>query len=872
MEDVIAKRKEKLLGYARNKKAVVYFVLAIILWIGYYIRTRNLPLLQDRYPLALDPYVFTRYAHYVLEHGKLMAVDYMRNYPVGFAMFRETPILPYVLVYFYKFVHLFDPNITLTKAVIIYPPTITILTMFFFFLFIRNIFGNKTALLATFLLTIIPTFLHRTLAGFADKEALGFMFMFASLYLFVKAWNAKRLHTNIVLGSIAGAATGFMGLAWGGVGFNFMIIGIFGFFVFLFYKATKNNTIAYASFVIVMIYVLLLSKRYTVYSITTSFTSGLIAFSLIMACIDMLVFKLDVLKLKDRILKIIPRGFALLLLGIIAIFVITAVMYGPGFFLDKPSSLVYDLLHPLKDRWATTVAESHEPFMVSWINDISWKYFLMVMIGSILLFYNTVKVIEKHRFKLTVLYSLFILSFAFSRYSPNGILNGNSPLSRFFYLGSPLIFVFGVASLYLYLFYKDKETFEKFTKLKIENLLVLVWFFVTLMGARRAVRLTMVFAPVTTVVVSYLVFFMLEKRLVFRNNYLKAATVGFVAVLLLNPFSISPLMFGILDKGIIPKFSSDIMTMASYTGPSFNVQWQKAMNWVKENTPDDAVFAHWWDYGYWVQTGGNRATITDGGNAIGYWNHLMGRHVLTGKSDMEALEFLFAHDAGYLLMISDEVGKYPAFSLIGSDENFDRQSWISLFTMDRDTVQETRDAIVYLYRGNFMLDDDFVYNDVLFPRKGSAIGGFFIPMKQENGTNMGFDQPYAVVFNNAQQMQVPLECVFMNGQEINFDVDGLDGCLMFIPRIEGNKITTIGSALYLSKKVKEGRFAQLYLFGRPSEYFELVYNDEGELRLADYNGRVVGPLKIWKINYPDGMEVKQVYLQPDFPDIRVTQL
>ena len=60
---------------------------------------------------------------------------------------------------------------------------------------------------------------------------------------------------------------------------------------------------------------------------------------------------------------------------------------------------------------------------------------------------------------------------------------------------------------------------------------------------------------------------------------------------------------------------------------------------ARKHAPN-AVFGHWRDYGYWVQTLGERATVLDGGNAKSYWNHLMGRYALTGTSNKEALEFL----------------------------------------------------------------------------------------------------------------------------------------------------------------------------------------------------------------------------------------
>ncbi len=39
--------------------------------------------------------------------------------------------------------------------------------------------------------------------------------------------------------------------------------------------------------------------------------------------------------------------------------------------------------------------------------------------------------------------------------------------------------------------------------------------------------------------------------------------------------------------------------------------WLDAYEWVRTNTPPDAVVASWWDYGYWTQTLGERASIAD---------------------------------------------------------------------------------------------------------------------------------------------------------------------------------------------------------------------------------------------------------------------
>ena len=50
------------------------------------------------------------------------------------------------------------------------------------------------------------------------------------------------------------------------------------------------------------------------------------------------------------------------------------------------------------------------------------------------------------------------------------------------------------------------------------------------------------------------------------------------------------------------------------SGTQFNLStndWADSMQWVRENTPKDAVIASWWDYGYWISTLGERKTLAD---------------------------------------------------------------------------------------------------------------------------------------------------------------------------------------------------------------------------------------------------------------------
>jgi dolichyl-diphosphooligosaccharide--protein glycosyltransferase len=52
-----------------------------------------------------------------------------------------------------------------------------------------------------------------------------------------------------------------------------------------------------------------------------------------------------------------------------------------------------------------------------------------------------------------------------------------------------------------------------------------------------------------------------------------------------------------------------ILTGATSSPPT--TDWLETLEWIKLNTPENAVIASWWDYGYWITTMSDRTTIVD---------------------------------------------------------------------------------------------------------------------------------------------------------------------------------------------------------------------------------------------------------------------
>jgi len=81
--------------------------------------------------------------------------------------------------------------------------------------------------------------------------------------------------------------------------------------------------------------------------------------------------------------------------------------------------------------------------------------------------------------------------------------------------------------------------------------------------------------------------------------------------------------------------------------PHLTDNWLTALLWLDGNTPQDEVVCNWWDYGYWIQTVGNRRTISDGmRTGMGPW--ISGYSELLASSDSTALQRLLSmEEAAY---------------------------------------------------------------------------------------------------------------------------------------------------------------------------------------------------------------------------------
>ena len=258
---------------------LIILFLSLIIWTSS-IRLSNVPLLKDSttgeyIPLALDPFYFLRLAETINLEGHLPESDLMR-YPslkVGFSQ----EILPQAIVFLYKLANTFG-EYSLQQIDVLSPVVFYVLGMILFFLLIWSLTSNKwVAFLSSGFLAVIPPYLHRTMAGFSDHEAIGMMSFFLALLILSLSLKylekLRKINWKLILLSLLLAfSTIFSLLSWGGIAkFLFMIIPLSFLLIWLIESKNKGSKslLSYLIFYLIWVIFTLIFGEFFGYSSIT---------------------------------------------------------------------------------------------------------------------------------------------------------------------------------------------------------------------------------------------------------------------------------------------------------------------------------------------------------------------------------------------------------------------------------------------------------------------------------------------------------------------------------------------------------------------------------------------------------------------------
>lgn len=173
----------------------------------------------NTYLLAIDPYLWYSQARNVINHGHLgdKLIDGEPHFSLRDGRLDKkssVQLHPYIAAYLYKFLSIFNSNLTLMQALFLLPPILIGLSLIFAFLIGRKIAGNIGGFFAALFLAVNGPLLGRTPAGFSDTDPYNILLPLLIGWLAIEAYTSEKNLTKLIYSAIAGFFVGVFAAIW----------------------------------------------------------------------------------------------------------------------------------------------------------------------------------------------------------------------------------------------------------------------------------------------------------------------------------------------------------------------------------------------------------------------------------------------------------------------------------------------------------------------------------------------------------------------------------------------------------------------------------------------------------------------------------
>ena len=214
------------------------------------------------------------------------------------------------------------------------------------------------------------------------------------------------------------------------------------------------------------------------------------------------------------------------------------------------------------------------------------------------------------------------------------------------------------------------------------SLLAILWVLLGIVAFRWMVRLSVYLAFILPFFLASLAAYALnssKEKLIKKLKSGKVDTVNEVRAYKINYF----IVVAVLLFFMTPHLIDGINYVTGMKNADLAVMpWKDAGEWIKKNTPENALLFHWWDYGYHMQTFAERRTIVDGGNSgpavpggsgAGHGRNIDVAKAFTSTED-EFYKWVKPYNPEnlplYVLVSVEEFGKSGAINYHARDELF----------------------------------------------------------------------------------------------------------------------------------------------------------------------------------------------------------
>ncbi len=805
--------------FKKNQRAIIYASLAVIIILAFFSRTQNVHFLDHKYLLSPDdPYYFYRISNYIAEHGHAPVNDTMRYWPDGYLSKHENLGTAYLAGYLYRILHSFGWQGNMFDIAAYYAPVLLMIGLIPFFFLVRELFDEKTAIIATGLLAFSGGILFRTMAGFLEKEPLFWPIFITSMLFLVLTIKRNKWYFAVAAGFFAS----FAGFASGLFQYIFMTLTLFYALEILLEKMNKEKVINLAIFIVTVgITLPFFTVKYGDHLHIWKSTFMLLMYA--MALSGGLYVVLE--KYRSKLPKKLPYGLLILILG-------ASLAVGGGYLalgIEHMNSLIQLLITKLSNPLAqsvfgTSVSENQPPTFFgprSWWGTFNFEIILFY-IGAIALFYQIFKTKDqKLRHIVTATFAIFLLALLLDHFTGNP----SSAVDLLFkhQIVYWAIFIGGL----IYFIIKTKEH-----EYKSEWALLLSWLIFSIIMAHGAVRLFFMAAFPIAILSAYCFTWLSKKYSDIK--WVPFATYGIAAAYILFLMSTAFATSSVMNPGLH--------------------DWYTAMHWINNNTPKDSVFTHWWDYGYLIQAIGQRTTVLDPSNSYVIRDYDTGGHLFNAHSLSEVAWYGKKYSyPDYWLICSEDVLKFYQISRLGDHaENVSgRTAYLTVYSMLNPQESIVRNVLnspgEYLYvlqpiTGYQLTFEDFEHQGYLFDGNNTFVVAIMIPF-DKNGAQMKTYWPWAQVYDKYHNSAtLPVKCVcYQNlGCKISNETETIPIC---VEPLEGGY-------LVMPEKVKDTLFAKLYLFNLTVPGFKLVYDGPKPLNAYTILGHGTN-VKIYEFNWSE---------------------
>ena len=509
-----------------------------------------------------DPFFNYRATQFIVENGIPAYLDWhddMSWYPMGRDVASTSqPMLHITAAISYQ---IFGAGSELYDFTIMFPVVIGSATAIVMFAIVRTIGGTTAGLLASLFFAISVPILYRGLIGWFKSEPLGIFYGLLGIYFFlsgIKSNNGKSSLLRLVAG---GVIIGLGISSWGGIQFFILPLTLFFLALPFFRKDKKFLMWALPIFTFSLLAstsMFEIADSTFLLSTESGSSYGLYKFSDtddVIASIGygsaVLIGMTAIAMIILMIQKISQKHQVRNGLAVLAVTTIIGIAVLSSGFVDLPEYRYVNALNPFlttTDPLTDSVSEHSTPTM-----KITFIFFSIMIvfagIGAWLIFQNKVNRSMKIKTDMVV----FAL-------------------------------IMGLVGVYASAAFVRAEIFAAFSIIILSSIGISI--LASKILERKIFKDYTITAKATT----------------------KVAFVGVIIILLALPLALP------LDENMVisATFPPAILTANANLSPTFVTNdWKDAMQWLKENTPKDAVVASWWDYGYYITTLGERKTLAD---------------------------------------------------------------------------------------------------------------------------------------------------------------------------------------------------------------------------------------------------------------------